>query len=174
MPLRRPARVTITNVESANAISAQYNPDEIGEKLGVAWNALEMQGLSHQPKQYKYTKNLELDFELGFDALSTAPIDVLPIAKSDNTDYARRFLHSLCYPRRGAGSVAAGQPPRVLFTWPTLFSLTCGIDSLDFKHKRFTWTMKDVLWTVRVTVSEWRVTRLYSEDVLEHGTIRSA
>ena len=162
----RPPRVVISNAETAEDLSAQYNPEEIKEKIKVNYKELEVLGLSHKPLQYQNTDNYQATFTLGFDALSQ-------YAGSSDTARARRFLMSLCYPRKSAQDVPSGAPPRVLFSWPQLISLTCVIDTLDFSHKRFNNQMKSVLWTVDVTIKETRLVRLYSEDVLVFGTLRS-
>jgi hypothetical protein len=161
----RPPRVTIANVDTGRTVDAQFNPDEVKEKLGVNYNALEIMGLSHKPMQYKNTSNLQLTFELGFNALAT---------DGDRVFDTRKFLHSLCYAKRGAGDVIGGGPPKVLFSWPNLYSLTCVITNLDFTHKRFNQAMRNVVFTCAVTIEEARTTRLTSEDVLSYGTLRSS
>lgn len=161
---KRPPRVTFSNVETARDCTAQFNPEEVRERIKVNYKDLEVLGLSHKPSQYLNTDNWSSSFTLGFDALSQYEGSVA---------HARLFLMSLCYPRRTAQTVAGGAPPRVLFSWPNLLSVTCKIDELDFTHKRFNSRMQSVLWTVDVKVSEGRLVRLYSEDVLAYGTIRS-
>lgn len=169
-----PDRVTIGNVETGDSISAQFNPNEIAEKLGVSWKNLEIMGLSHRPRQYQGTDNLHLSFDLGFDAISLRTIDTNVQAADRGTPaFARRFLHHLCYARRGAADVVGGSPPRILFSWPTLYALTCTIDQLEFQQTRFNLFMKPVLFVCKVTMQETRTTRIYSEDVLASGTMRA-
>jgi hypothetical protein len=169
-----PERMALTNIETGDGITAQFNPEEITEKVVVNWNDLEIMGLSHQPKQYKSTKNAQIDFEMGFDAHSVRPVIQSGVAVTDGPAYARRFLLHLCYSRREAQDVQGGAAPRVLFFWPELFSLTAVITSVEFKHKRFIRTGKPVIFTAKVTIEEARVTRLFSEDVLTGGTMRGA
>lgn len=163
----KPDRVTLTNVETGDFISAQFNPEEIKEKLVVNYKNLEILGLSHQPKQYQNTSNLGLSFELGFDTMS---LD----GGGDTARRSRLWLHSVCYPMRGAQDTIGGAPPRVLFSWPNLFSLTTVVIGLDFTHKRFATSMKNIIFSCTVQIDEARTTRLTCEDVLSMGTLRSA
>lgn len=160
----RPPRVTVTNVETGVFVQAQFNPDELKEKLGANYRELEVQGLPHRPLQYTGTGNHELSFILGFDALS---------AYGGNPDFARRFMQSLLYPPAGAQGVSDAGPPRALFSWPNLIGLVCRVTALDFDHKRFNLAMKSALWTVEVKLAEDRRDRLTSDDVLSYGTLRA-
>jgi hypothetical protein len=112
------------------------------------------------------TGNLKFTLELQFEAQN-------PATDVDRNLQARRFLQSLCYPRRGAANVAGGGPPRVLFVWPTFVSLTCVITSLGFKYSRFNLAGTPVHFTAKVALEEIRDVRLLSEEGLAHGTQRS-
>ena len=57
-----------------------------------------------------------------------------PTTDLETIHRARRFLQSLCYPRRGAEDVVGGGPPRALFVWPGVISLTCVLTALSFKY----------------------------------------
>lgn len=161
----RPSRVSIASVDTGQSVDAQFNPDEIEEKLGVNWKELDILGMSHKPLQYLNTDNLVLTFELGFNAMTTDGQQVFS---------TRLFLESLCYTKRGAADVIGGAPTKVLFSWPNLFSLTCVVVSLTFKHKRFNNSMQSTAFTCAVTIKEIRTTRLFAEDVLASGTLRSS
>jgi len=163
---RRPARMSIANVATGESIEAQLNPSELEEALEVAYNRLTIPGLSHQPLQFTNTGNLKLTFELMFEALE-------PAADLPRLLLARRFLQSLCYPPRGAQDVRSGGPPRALFIWPNLASLTCVITGLTFKHQRFNLEGTPVQFSAKVTLEEIRDVRLTSEDVYLDGTERS-
>ena len=162
---QRPSRVSIASVDTGRSVDAQFNPDEIEEKLGVNWKELEIMGMSHKPLQYQNTENLQLTFEMGFNAMAT---------DGDQVFSTRLFLESLCYTKRGAADVIGGAPSKVLFSWPNLFSLTCVIVSLTFKHKRFRQSMQPSAFTAAITIKEIRSTRLFAEDVLSSGTLRSS
>lgn len=85
----------------------------------------------------------------------------------------RNFLHSLVTPSRGAGSVKQGDPPDVLFDWPELYLLTCKLVKCEGSMTLFSETGKPTQYTAACTFEEARVERLYSEDVVIHGTLRS-
>src|SRR5262249_19434655 len=125
-----PARMSIANVSTGDSVEAQFNPADFEEALEVNWARQTVPGLSHQPLQFVNTGNVKFTLELTVDARE-------PAADLDQLLRGRRFLQSLCYPRRGAADVAGGGPPRALFVWPTIVSLTCVITSLTFKYSRF-------------------------------------
>ena len=161
----RPPRVTITNLENGDFISAQFNPTEVKEKLGPAYNDLAVLGLSHRPQQYTGMENLQISFELVLDALSAE-------GGADGVERARRFLHSLCYSMRGGQDVIGGGPPRVGFTWPTLYDITCRIRSVEVTMTKFNLKMQPVQATAVIQLAEALSARIYHEDVLQNGTIR--
>jgi hypothetical protein len=161
-----PARMSIANVSSGDSIEAQFNPTELEEALEVNWARHTVPGLSHQPLQFVNTNNTKFTLELNFEAQD-------PTADLEQILRARRFLQSLCYPRRGAANVAGGGPPRALFVWPTIVSLTCVITSLTFKYSRFNLAGTPVQFTAKVGLEEIRDVRLLSEDVLANGSQRS-
>lgn len=161
---QRPSRMSIANMASGDSIEAQFNPTEFEETLEVNWARLTVPGLSHQPLQFINTGNAKFSLELYFDAAST---------KFDTFALARRFLQSLCYPKRGAQDVIGGGPPRALFVWPDVISLSCVLTSLSFKHARFNAQGVPIQYSAKVSLEEIRDMRLLSEDVLNSGTQRS-
>jgi hypothetical protein len=163
---RAPARMSIANVSTGDSVEAQFNPTEFEEALEVNWARQTVPGLSHQPMQYVNTGNKKFTLELNFEAQDSTT-DLAQI------HHARRFLESLCYARRGAADVASGGPPRALFVWPNIVSLTCVITSLSFKHSRFNVAGTPVQFTAKLGLEEIRDVRLFSEDVLANGTQRS-
>ncbi|HET9621803.1 MAG TPA: peptidoglycan-binding protein [Kofleriaceae bacterium] len=158
--------MSIANLASGDSIDAQFNPSELEEALEVDWTRHTVPGLSHQPLQYVQTHNTKFTVELYFEAQD-------PTTDLDQILRARRFLQSLCYPRRGAQDVLDGGPPRVLFLWPTVVSLTCVVASLGFKYSRFNLEGTPVQFTAKLSLEEIRDVRLVSEDVLATGTQRS-
>jgi hypothetical protein len=161
-----PARMSIANVSTGDSIEAQFNPTEFEEQLELNWARQTIPGLSHQPLQFVHTGNTKFPLELNFEAQD-------PATTLAEIHYARRFLQSLCYPRRGAETVAGGGPPRVLFIWPNFISLTCVVTALSFKYGRFNLDGTPIQFTAKVTLEEIRDVRLLSEDVLRDGTQRS-
>ncbi len=162
----RPARMSIANVATGEAVEAQFNPSEFEEALEVNWTRQTVPGLSHQPLQFVNTGNVKFTLELNFEAQD-------PSTDLDTIHQSRRFLQSLCYPRRGAEDVVGGGPPRALFVWPNVISLTCVVTALSFKYGRFNLEGTPVQFTAKVTLEEIRDVRLLSEDVLADGSQRS-
>ena len=163
---QRPARMSIANVSTGDYVEAQFNPTEFEESLEVNWARQTVPGLSHQPLQYVNTGNVKFPLELNFEVQD-------PTTDLDAIQRARRFLLSLCYPRRGAADVASGGPPRALFIWPNVVSLTCVITALSFKYSRFNLEGTPVQFVAKVSLEEIRDVRLSSEDVLASGSQRS-
>lgn len=160
----RPPRMTITRLDTGASVSAQFNPDEVQEELTVNYAELPVVGLSHRPMQYVGTSNLLLNYDLGFDVLSI---------EGGSAIAARTFLHSVCYASKQAQGITDGGTPELLFSWPNLYSLVCRMQKLSITFKRFNITGLPTLFVASVSLSEARVTRLYSEDVLNYGTLRS-
>jgi hypothetical protein len=163
---QRPTRMSIANTATGDVVEAQFNPAEFEEALEVNWARQTVPGLSHQPLQFVNTGNVKVTLELNFDMLDLT-------AEPDQIRFARRFLQSLCYPRRGAEDVIGGGPPRTLFVWPNVVSLTCVVTGLSFKYGRFNLEGAPIQFTAKVTLEEIRDVRLLSEDVLADGSQRS-
>lgn len=159
---RRAERMTISNIDTGRTISAQFNPAEINEELAVNYQMQQVLGMSHKLDQYQSTDNLKLTFDMEFDIL----------AKGDDPEFARRFLQAACYSSRNAQDVIGGGPPELLFVWPRLFTLRCRIERLKFHHKRFNLSLQSTCYTASISIFEVRDVRLYSEDVLNAGTLR--
>lgn len=163
---RKPVRMSLANLNTGVSISAQFNPSELEEKISVNYAKLSVLGLSHKPQQYQNTDSLDFDFELAFRSFDDDG------NKMDDVAYARRFLMSLCYKRRGSTTVVGGAPPRVLFVWPKLISLSAIVTSLTFRHAKFDPDGPPTQFAVKVGLEEIRDTALFSEDVLANGTLR--
>lgn len=170
MPLevasQRPARMSIANIVTGDAVEAQFNPTEFEEALEVNWARQTVPGLSHQPLQFVNTGNVKFTLELHFEVHGAS-------ADLEQLHFAKRFLQSLCYPRRGAEDVIGGGPPRALFVWPNVVSLTCVVTGLSFKYGRFNLAGTPIQFTAKVTLEEIRDVRLLSEEVLADGSRRS-
>lgn len=173
MAVDRPERVVLTDIATNEYITAQFNPDEVAEKLAVNWARMKMLGQGQQELQYENTENLQIDFELGFDALSLNEGGRFDLSGASGIESARRWLHSLCYARREAASIDDGGAAQVLLVWPNLYALVTVIRSLEFSHKRFAWTMESTLFSAKVALEENCTFRLTREDVLAYGTLRA-
>jgi len=164
---RKPERMSFANLQSGETMEAQFNPTELSEELSANWGELEVTGLSHQPQQYQFTSNHTLKFKLDFAAIDSDG------NKLNNILSARQYLLSLFYPMRGAQDVIGGAPPRFLFLWPNFISLTCNIHSIKLRHFHFGQDGRPLNFDADILIKEIRDVRLFSEDVLYDGTIRS-
>jgi hypothetical protein len=166
-----PARMSIKNMSLSppgDVLTAQFNPTELEESLSTDWAKLAVLGFSHKPQQFQQTDNHAFQFELTFNAVDDSPTSQLPTIAA-----ARRFLLALCYsPRSAQRSVASGGPPRVLFVWPKLASLTSVVKKVSFKHTMFNREGDSVLFVAKLQLEEIRDARLYADEVLKNGTIR--
>jgi len=156
-----PTRMHVVNLTTGEDLEVQYNPEDLSLLLEVDYARLDVPGLSHQPMQYSSTKNVVSKFSLYCAAHSTA--------QRERIDDFTRFLSSLCYAPEGARSVGQGAPPRVLFVWPRLATMTTRITSLQFKFATFAKDGGAIRWTADVSLEEARDVRLTMEDVRVAG-----
>ena len=169
-----PNRMEIANLRTGEVVSAQFNPEELKETLQVNYERLEILGMSHQPLQYKNTGNLQIAFDLGFDALSSRNVELSGTAVGGGDPHLmRRYLLSLCYPPRGPQDVLGGGPPTLLFMWPHIWTVHCKMTKLDITHKRFALSGIPTLFVATVTIEQISESRIFAEDVLSDGTLRS-
>jgi Contractile injection system tube protein len=161
----RPERVSITNIETGDVLEVQFNPDEVNEKVGAAYNDLAILGLSHKPDQFQNTENLAINIDLPFDALC---VD----GGVETIGRARKFLHHLAYPVDGQ-DVRTGGTPRAMFLWPGLYAITGRLRSVDITMKRFNRDMALTYFVAKVALTESRTSRITSAEVLDFGTVRS-
>lgn len=178
-----PPRMTISNVETGQQLTAQFNPEEIEEIVMANYTELDVQGQSHKPMHYKNTENLALSFELTFDSASARDVILedpnnVGVGSFGNKaaliDAVRAYLHSFFYPMKSeVGDIIGSSPPRALFSWPGLYAIVCRTMRMTVKHKRFANdTGQSSLFTAKLELKEARIIRLTSEDVYNLGTIR--
>ncbi len=165
---QKPIRMSIRDLNTGELLEAQFNPTNLDESITVDWARLKPPGLSHEVLQYDHTENYKPGpLELVFDALGEG-------WSVDRIGEARKFLLSVCYSKSGAQSVREGEATRVLLFWPNLMSLTCVLTSLKIKHSRFNLAGQPTYFVATVALEEIRDARLFSEDVRNSGTVRSA
>lgn len=157
--------VQLGNLDTAGILTCQYAPTELKEVYGAEYAKPTIPGLSHKLMQFVSGENLVVDIELDFNQIVEPKTPILE---------QRRFLQSLLVPRRGATTVTTGSPARVLFSWPEMFLLTCRLTKLEMTHSFFAPTGGSLMFKAKLTLEEARETRLYAEDVLATGTMRSA
>ena len=159
-----PDRVFLSSIANNDFIEAQYNPEELEELVGTTYAKLVVPGLSHSVKQFVNTDDYQANFTLRFASTS--------VEDHERNLVARRLLMAWCYPRADQNALGRAGPPRVLFVWPTLVSLTCVITKVRFKHTRFNLSMTPTLMEVAVQLEEIRDTLLLSDAVADKGTER--
>lgn len=163
-----PIRGELCNLRTGEAIGFLLNPTELSEQVRVNYNRLQIPGLSHQVLQFVSTGNATLPIEFYLDkffAGSVHPDD------PDILDF-KRFLQALTVPSAGAEDVAGGGPPRALFIWPGIVSLTCVLTSLELKYEQFDIFGDALVYRARVTFEEIRDVRITSEEIRELGSER--
>jgi hypothetical protein len=163
---RRPERMHLVDLVTQEDLEAQFNPGELGEHVAVMYTRLGVLGMSHQPMQYQYTGNHEFEFEMFFRVYDDRG------NRMDDMDNARRFLLSLTVPPRGATSVLGGAPPRVLFIWPNIASLTSVITDLKINHTLFNIDGRQLHSSAKVKLEEIRDVRIFSDEIRRTGTLR--
>ena len=190
---QKPVRMSIVDMSRPRneGLTAQFNPTELQEAIQVQWSKLRIPGQSHELLQFSHTGNLRYSFTLRFSAFAQdtraatqrgsrnlglppppAPDQVTQKTLED-MQRARRFLLSLAYPQRGGNNIPSSGPPRLLFVWPQLVSLTCVLNALTFTYQRFNHQLAPVEFTVQITIEEIRDVKIFSEQVFDIGTNRS-
>ena len=152
---------------SGDALDFMFNPGELQVAVKVVWQRMQPLGQPHQPQQYTSTENLKIPLELSWDSLTH-------VREGIDVRAAATWLMSLAYPPRGAGDIRGGAPPRVLFVWPELASLTCVIEEVSVRFTRFATSGTPTAAVARVTLEEIRDQRLTLEDAATLGLQRSA
>ncbi len=164
---RKPERMSFSNLANATTLEAQFNPEELNEDLKAVWGEIPIAGLSHKPQNYEGTDNHVFSFKLQFAVQDSDGNKLADIT------FARRYLQSLFYARRGAQDIVGGAPPRFLFVWPNFISLSCVIHSMKMRHFHLGRDGQPYHFDADVVIKEIRDVRLFSEDVFFEGTFRS-
>lgn len=174
----RMPRVMIANIRTGEFVEMPFVPHELSEEISVEYARQKIVGMSHSVLNYTGTDNHKFSgLEFAFIGTPVGASNPGPTATGVDRQAAaldtRLFLMSLCYPSVNAQSVRAGGPPRVLFVWPSLVSMTCVIGSLQIKHSKFDVSGKPMTFTARMDLEEIRDVRLTSEAVRASGTLRA-
>lgn len=154
----------VKNLRSQDEVIAQFNPAEFEESIAPKWARLDIQGLSHEIRQFLHTGSYEIKLALYFSARST---DELAYAH-----YCRRLMLSWANPRKIADDMSGGGPPTLLLVWPGMLSIQCDLISLKIKHTRFNLEGRSVLFTAECIFEENRGSFLTSELVTHDTDLR--
>lgn len=162
----RAPSMLLVNLSNNVTLEPQFNPTEFEEKLGSVWSRQAIPGLSHQVKQFGNTVDVTYDFELFYRVSDGGD------AELQRVKTARLFLYAACHPRAAATAIPSAGPPRLLFVWPGLITLSCVVTALAFKYTRFNSNGDPVAYTAKVTLEEIRDVMVSMEDILVKGTQR--
>ena len=154
-------RLAIYNLATSASIKVQYNPRRLGRKLKAAYSFAAPPGMSHQREQYEHTDNGRHTFDLLWNATTPAELAILR--------QQVRFIQSLFYPFK-AGN---GSPPRVLLSAGDELGLVVRIEDLDEGKEWFNAQMQARYVVHKLTFFESRDGRLWGDDVLRDGDVRS-
>jgi len=158
------AKMTISNLETNETLRVLFNPERLEEEIQVSWSKLTVPGLSHQPLQFGYTGNESFSVELFWRAMTPADLELMR--------QQRRFLKSLCFPKGGAETIAGGAPPRILFVWPRMLSLTCIVTAVRFSHEFFNRYGQARVSRATLAIEEIRDVRITSAEVRDDSSLR--
>ena len=165
---QEPEKMTITDLSTGETVEMQFNPEELNEAIEASYGKQQVQGLSHTVKQFANTSDVAIDFRLYLTSNGRGPSDHALIMDT------RSFLHSLFYPRGRGAAIKDGGPPRILFVWPEMYSLVCNAVRAKFNYSKFRLAGAAVIFTAEVSIEEFRIGFISSEDVRQLGTRRSA
>lgn len=164
----RPPRVSLTNLRTNETAEMPFTPNEFVESVAVNWARQAILGMSHEQLQYTNTGNYTLN-DLDFAFRATTPAEAKAIHDG------RRFLLSLCYAPEGAEGLRDGAPPRILFFWPQVVSMTCILSrDLRITHSAFNSEGLTTRFNARFSLEEARNVRLTMDEVRQYGTQRSS
>lgn len=162
----RPPRVSLTNLDTGETVDMPMMPETLEENVAVNWAEQVILGMSHEVLQYSHTSSHTFD-NLEFPFRAITPADLRSI-----TD-GRKFLLSLTKARADAQGMRQGSPPRILFFWPQLVSMTCVLANIRITHEKFNKEGASVRFRAKLTIKEIRDVRLTQEDERQQGTQRS-
>lgn len=124
-----PQRFSVVNLATNVELIAQFNPTEFDDELSPEWNRQGPPGSSHQRMHFGFTNNYTVSLELYFTAATEG--------EYDDTNKARHSMQSWCFPRAGGQLMPGKGPPRLLATWPHVFSVESYLTRCKIKYQRF-------------------------------------
>jgi hypothetical protein len=156
----QPARCSLVNVSTGEAMECWLNPSQATEKVQVNWNRLAVPGLPHQVLQYQSTGNRQLPgVEFYLDRL----IETEPRDDRDILAF-RAFLLSLTVPPASTPGVA---PPRTLVIWPKVMTIEAVLTEVEFHYRRFALDGSVLLYTATASFEQILDVRTTSEQLQE-------
>lgn len=159
-----PARFSVVNLATNEEVVAQFNPPDFDEEVSSEWNRLSTPGSSRERMHFANTKNYAPSLDLYFTALT--------VEDYDNMNRAKHQLMSWVYPRAGSGNAPGQGPPRLLATWPLVFSIECYLISCRFRNSRFAPDGRVTRYTASVKFEDCDDSPLTSEQVALAAVVR--
>lgn len=155
------------------AYAFPMNPTKFTEAIRVAWRKQQIYGGSHPNMHYVSTDAHQLpavEFFVSKQHMETER--GRSITYSEFLEF-KRFVQALTVPARGEGEATSGAPPRVLFEWPWVISMTCIVENLEVTYTKFNFSGAPINYTVKVSFSEIRDVRVFSDEIMEQGSMRA-
>lgn len=137
-----------------------FNPETLEEVIAVNYTAGQVPGYSQAVEQFLNTDSCKFSFELFYTCVGEGPAGL----KRVNDAYL--FLKSLTHPHRSE-SVKRGGPPRFLFVWPNLITLTCLLKQITFTHTQFNSQGSSIAWKAKIQITEVRDVFVGMDDILQ-------
>jgi|GEM_PF-206238 len=120
------AKGFLVNEVTLEKLIFQFNPQEITDSRSVAFEKIQVPGLSHPVLQFTAGDGRKLSFLLEFSAVGYNRDIMADI----------RWLQSLQYPQWGEGAIKSA-PPRVAFVFGKLLRLRGVIASTQVTYRRW-------------------------------------
>lgn len=177
---RDPARVSLTNLNTGEQLTVQFNPAQLSRRGQVNYARKRPIGQSHEPLHYVNTGNQSFILDLFYDHVGVVSLEgkgsystgsARRQEQFERNQDARKFIESLAYPEED-GTIFA-EPPDVLIVWPKNLSMVCKLISFSFVDERFNTDGAPIQFTAVTQWEESRVSRLTSRTVRDLGGLRS-
>ena len=132
-----------------------FRPAQVREALSVAYDSMQVIGMSHESKAYSHTANVPFSFDLYFNALmfiKNAAMSNPRVERKEATGFGfnpegtkdqlravsemieehRRYLEALCYPAADPTGGINLAPPFCILCLPGIVTLRCKLMSVEF------------------------------------------
>lgn len=140
--------------------TATRNPTEFEQSVETEWNRFVSPGAGYAHMHFMATKNHVVELELYWNAFTDR--------EAAEAERVRLMLISWCYPRRDAGGWSLG-PPRLIATWPNMFSFECYLVECRVRNLAFALSGRSVRWIAQIKLEEAKDYFLGSSVVRRHA-----
>ena len=171
------------NPDFPDMITFPFRPTVVNIDTSVNDETMDVLGMSHQYESYMNTSNVQVNFELYYNALmmikETSGEGVKEGGKSllnqmsEEIEQQRRWLQSLLYPGYTSAGVIGGQQPPCILCLPGIVTIRAKLKSLGEIHEQVDIDGKIVALRLPVSFREAPMARIAMEDVLMNGLFRT-